>query len=147
MRYLLIITLYSVFNISFSGETSCNHEKICKSMDNAITLYKQNLKSQKNFNQVLKVGKTICSKNCKLPGYNMNIAIWRACYDQGFNTINGKRKKSYKAKYSKSEVFEWFFTIKNSIFSDGKAFVNSKLFTSTLDGAYYLMFTEDQTLE
>lgn len=112
-------------------------------MDGVVEKFSKS-KPPRDLSPVLKMAIKLSKKNCKISGVKVDVSVWRACYDQGFESKNGKIVKRFKGPFSEDRVLNWFITIKKENTKEGKKFLNSKEFIQTLDGGYFCLFVDSE---
>jgi hypothetical protein len=130
---------------AYSKDQVCEYKKLCKQMDEAVIVFKEK-KDKKGISLLLKLARKLVKKNCNIAGGKVKVSVWRACYDQGYEVKKYPVKVSTKitAPYSQDNVLDWFLTIKKENSKEAKEFLNSREFTSTLDGFLICLFVEDE---
>jgi hypothetical protein len=145
MKNFLILFFILNALAAYSKDQVSEYKKLCKQMDEAVTVFKEK-KEKKDISQLLKLARKLVKKDCNIAGVKVKVSVWRACYDQGNEVKKHPVKVTTKitAPYSQDKVLDWFLSIKKENSKEAKEFLNSREFTSTLDGFLICMFIEDE---
>ncbi len=139
--FILFFLITSQLFAKDKEKDACQYKKYCNEMSKAAEKYRED-KSKSSLMLLIAKAKELSQKSCRIRGVRVNVSRWRACHDQGFSIAKGKLSEDFKGPYSNDEVLGWFFLIKNSKTQEGKAFLNSDIFTSTLDGGLVCEFID-----
>ncbi|RYZ82814.1 MAG: hypothetical protein EOP06_21075 [Proteobacteria bacterium] len=139
------LVLASILFASLSRASSgCAAPAICSKIQTSFEAL-QKKSDRQNFRKFVALLTEASRKSCAIKGVRVLETSYRACYDEGFSdkAVKGQTvsKKNLNGQLKEEDVLAWFAFVEKSEFSEGKAFISSKRFQSTLDGYWAEMFS------
>ena len=146
-RILILFFLTGFWLIGYRpvhAKSKCTVPAICFKMRKQFEKSKQDPRDEKKFNKLIALARQASKPTCRIKGVRPFVEAYIACYDQVLTLKNGRRDQSFEGVIPEDEVFKWFEYIDESKFPEGRRFIESDLFTSSLDGYWAERFMMDE---
>ncbi len=142
-----VVFIFLIFPVPLLATSKCRAPAICSEIQKTFERSRANM-NRKDFKELVRLLKVAAKKDCKIQSVNVPVPAYRACYDQGFATATDSKGQltvmnRFPGVVNEEAVLDWFVFVHESKFPEGKKFIQSKLFQSTIDGAWAERFSQE----